>query len=462
MTGPISTLRDGLLISWYGDDFTGAAAVMEVLALAGLPSVLFFDAPTPALLAKFSGYRGVGIAGVARSKDPEWMQTHLPEIFAALADLNAPLTHYKVCSTLDSAPHLGSIGKAVELAEPYFASPWIPLLIAAPAIHRYQLFGNLFAKVDGVGYRLDRHPTMSRHPVTPMSEADVRMHLAHQTSIPIGLLDALSLNDSAETHLQFERKAGRRLIAIDVVDEMSLIAAGRLIWECRGKGIFAVGSQGVEYAVTAYWRSQGLIETPVRVPQGAPVTQLAVVSGSCSPETAHQIEWAETHGFDSIRLDVRCALSDREWSAELDRATLAGLRAIQSGRDPLVYCARGPEDPAISAFHEAVQAVGADPGAIHEAIGSGLGRILDSILRASGIRRGVFAGGDTSTYGAKALGIHALTFLAPTVPGAPLFRAHADDPVYRDLEIALKGGQMGSPDYFGQMKNGGNAAYGRS
>jgi uncharacterized protein YgbK (DUF1537 family) len=41
------------------------------------------------------------------------------------------------------------------------------------------------------------------------------------------------------------------------------------------------------------------------------------------------------------------------------------------------------------------------------------------------------------------------------VPGAALNKAHSDDPAHRDLELALKGGQMGKPDYFGRIRAGG-------
>jgi hypothetical protein len=34
---------------------------------------------------------------------------------------------------------------------------------------------------------------MSRHPVTPMDEADIRLHLAKQTSLPVELVDWLKL-----------------------------------------------------------------------------------------------------------------------------------------------------------------------------------------------------------------------------------------------------------------------------
>jgi 3-oxoisoapionate kinase len=45
MTGP-----PGLLLTFYGDDFTGSTDAMEALTLAGLRTVLFFSPPAPELL----------------------------------------------------------------------------------------------------------------------------------------------------------------------------------------------------------------------------------------------------------------------------------------------------------------------------------------------------------------------------------------------------------------------------
>ena len=58
---------------------------MEALAFAGLDTVLFLAPPTPERLAAFAGFRGIGIAGVARSRDPAWMDRHLPPVFRAAA-----------------------------------------------------------------------------------------------------------------------------------------------------------------------------------------------------------------------------------------------------------------------------------------------------------------------------------------------------------------------------------------
>jgi uncharacterized protein YgbK (DUF1537 family) len=68
----------------------------------------------------------------------------------------------------------------------------------------------------------------------------------------------------------------------------------------------------------------------------------------------------------------------------------------------------------------------------------------------SGVRRLVIAGGDTSSYAARELGILALEMLAALSPGAPLCRVHGADAGLEGLEVALKGGQMGEDDYFGR------------
>ena len=55
-------------------------------------------------------------------------------------------------------------------------APFVPLVVGAPTLGRYCVFGNLFATsgVDPQPYRLDRHPSMSRHPVTPADESTVK------------------------------------------------------------------------------------------------------------------------------------------------------------------------------------------------------------------------------------------------------------------------------------------------
>ncbi len=448
-------LPNGLLITWYGDDFTGSAAVMEALTFAGLPAILFFDTPTPAQLARFPGMRGLGIASTARSHSPAWMQANMPAPLAFLAALNAPFLHYKICSTLDSAPHVGNIGTAIDLALQARPSKAIPLLTAAPRMRRYQAFGHLFAGTPQGVFRLDRHPVMAEHPVTPMEESDVLGHLAVQTDLPSALLDLEALADphSAQTALDQALQTAR-LLSIDTMTAETDAAVGRVIWQNRDILRLLVGSQGIEYALIEYWQREGLIPTAPDTASAGNVAQIIAVSGSVSPTAAAQIEWSAANGFGLVRLDAATLLTTPE-TAEAE-ATQAALALIASGQSPLILTAAGPNDPAVAAFRSALSQTQIAPESANQRIGESLGRVLDATLKASKLRRAVISGGDTSGHGARQLGLFALSALAPTIPGAALFTAHGDGP-HDGLQLALKGGQMGSADYFGWIRQGGGA-----
>lgn len=450
----MTKLPDGRLIAFYGDDFTGSSAVMEVLTFAGLKTVLFPGVPSEAQLARFPDCRAIGIAGTARAQSPAWMEANLPAAFAALAQLSAPVNHYKICSTFDSAPQVGSIGKAIDIAAPMLGGDWHPMVVAAPAIHRYQAFGNLFATVDGTGYRLDRHPTVSRHPVTPMDEADVRVHLGKQTARRIGLVDFLALAENGgDGALAAARADGAEIVAIDVLDDKSLAAAGRLIWKHRGERLLVIGSQGVEYALIAHWRAIGLLGDPPQRQSAAPA-RIAAVSGSVSPVTAAQIAWAEGAGFACIPLDAADAVDNGTWRTALDRAVDAASEAYAAGKSPLVYTARGPDDPAVATMKQAIRRAGVSDETINARIGAGLGAILRTLVSTESIGRVAIAGGDTSGHALTGLGVTALEAEIELAPACAISRAHADDRRIDGLEVALKGGQMGPVDYFGLIERG--------
>ncbi|HEV7261174.1 MAG TPA: four-carbon acid sugar kinase family protein [Bosea sp. (in: a-proteobacteria)] len=451
-------LPPGPLLAYYGDDFTGSAAVMEVMSFAGLDSVMFLGPPSRERLAAFADRRCIGIAGIARSKSPEWMDEQLPPIYEALAGIGAPLIHYKVCSTFDSAPQIGSIGRAIDLGVAALAPEWVPLVVAAPAIGRYQLFGNLFAVVAGTGHRLDRHPVMARHPVTPMDEADLARHLARQTARRIGLIDLPALQrGEAHSALAAQQGDDAPVILFDGADEPSLAAAGSLIWRNREACRFVAGSQGIEYALVAYWREAGLIPRSPPTLRANPVERIAVVSGSCSPVTAGQIHHAQAHGFAPIRLDATRAVDAAAWQAECGQATSAALVALGRGASPLVFTALGPDDPAVPALSEACNSAGASMADVNDRIGAGLGAILGAVLDQSGLSRALIAGGDTSGHATLALGVDALSAIAEIAPGSPLCRAYAAESPRDGLELALKGGQIGGADYFSAVRAGGPA-----
>ncbi len=445
-----------LLLTYYGDDFTGSTDAMEALARAGIRTVLFLDPPSREELSRFPGVRAVGVAGLARSMSPEQMGVELPPIFERLRALAAPIVHYKICSTFDSSPEIGSIGRAIELGQRRFGSRFVPLVVGAPVLGRYCIFGNLFARsgLDSEPYRLDRHPTMSRHPITPMTEADLCVHLGRQSDRKIGLVDILKLTgdpDRAGEYLDSVLADGAEIVLFDVLDNRQLPVIGRLIWQFASpeKPLFSVGSSGIEYALVAYWRSTGQLHKAPTWTSNGPAERIVAVSGSCSPVTDRQIQWAVEHDFFEIRIETGRFPEPEQVSAEVLRAIRLGADALASGMSVIAHTSRGPDDLRLAGNRSEREA-----RAVHRCLGDALGRILQGILEQSSVTRVAVCGGDTSGYVARRLGIEALEMIGPMAPGSPLCRTHAPGQAADGREFVFKGGQVGRPDFFDSVLRG--------
>lgn len=424
-----------LLYTWYGDDFTGSTDVLEALGLHGVPAVLFSRLPDARDLKTFAHCRAIGIAGESRSRDPRWMNRNLPGVFTCMHKLRAPVNHYKVCSTFDSSPTVGNTGRAMELGRKAFDTRFVPVVVGAPHLGRYVVFGNLFASAGDAVYRIDRHPTMKQHPVTPMTEADLRLHLARQTRMRIGLIDSVAFERKAvEERLREELETRAEAIVFDGFEDSVLDETARILWRhAQKRPLFAVGSSGLTHGLLHYWRSSGEIRPTSAKPMVSapdPADRLLVLSGSCSPVTGKQIRRAQQLGFEIWRL-----AGPQPWTMQTRKA----LDALAQGRSVVLYTVLGRET---------------GTGIYGEEFGVALGRLLHKLILQSGVRRVLVTGGDTSTHVVKQLGLDAMTFRAPLVPGVPLCRAYAPGSSLDGLELALKGGQMGSDRFFAQVRDG--------
>jgi uncharacterized protein YgbK (DUF1537 family) len=150
-----------------------------------------------------------------------------------------------------------------------------------------------------------------------------------------------------------------------------------------------------------------------------------VISGSCSPVTADQIAWAESHGFAIVPFG--------------EQARGLASAALAAGKHTIVCTSRGFTGKKLLPAAE---------------LGTALGGLARELIAGCGIKRLVVAGGDTSSYAARALGIESLEMIAPLVPGAPLCRARAPGSPVDGIEVNFKGGQVGAADYFAAVAAG--------
>ena len=412
---------------WYGDDFTGATDTLATLAEAGQRALLFLRIPTPAQLASAGLLDAIGIAGATRAMAPDAMARELDEVGYFFAALGIGLLHYKCCSTFDSAPAVGSLGAAARALRPHFPNPLLPIIGGQPNLGRYCLFGTLFAAAGAGGsvHRIDRHPTTSAHPVTPMGEADLRRHLAAQGLERVALVDYRSHEgDGAGPALDAASASQPEAVLFDVSRPSDLVAIGTLLRRHMSTGrMLAIGASSVAQAFAGFPQAA----QPAMPKLARPVSggNLLTLVGSLSPVTRAQVELAE--GYERIAIDPARLTSEPAYLEALRSETLARL----AQRNVMLITDRPAGAPA-------------ETGKVAAATGT----LLRAIMGEARIARLVVAGGDTSTLAIRALDLWGLSYRSPCTPGAPLCRAHSDDPRLDGLDIVLKGGQMGTPDFF--------------
>jgi len=424
------------LIGFYGDDLTGSTDTLSVLARAGLRVLMFLDVPDPDELADADA---VGIAGASRTMTPAEMQVALPPGFAALAAAGVRVLHYKVCTTFDSSPGIGSIGEALGIGRRMFRPDFVPVVVGQPDIGRWCAFGTLFASfgADGSIYRLDRHPAMSRHPVTPMHEADLRRVLQAQGAGPVALVDAAALErDAGVAALQAALRESADAVLFDVVAPAHLAAIGALIGaqvEADARPVFAIGSSGLQQALLAGWPAAAARVRPQASAPPVPAGPVLVVAGSRANVTAHQIAAAEAGGFAVLALDPAAMIT-----GDTSETTVAeAVRHLRQGRSVIAHTSLGPED------NRALPGAGR---ADLDALAAATGHFARDVLARVKLARIGIAGGDTSSGVARALGVRALSYAWRCSPGVTVCRVRGG--ALDGVEIMLKGGQMGPPDVF--------------
>lgn len=406
-------------IGFYGDDFTGSVDALLQFREAGLSGVLVTSpdaAPPPGELDV------LGIAGTARSLPAPAMAAEVRPALARLRDLGAEVVQYKACSTADSSPDVGSLGRALELGREVFpASVPVPVAFAQPGFGRYTFFGHHFARDGGTVHRLDRQPTMRSHPVTPATESDLRLHLSAQTDLPIGSLHWPALAGPAEV-AKVLSGPGDAAVVCDAFTDAHLDAIAAALVADTTRPRFVLGAGGLSGALGRVLAMDDRLR-PLRTEATAASGPTLVLSGSRSALTRRQVAAAERAGWstvdpfgDGALRRIRRGLA-RDGSVTVD-STLGGTARASS------------------------------------AIEERLAEIAAACLRQEPTTRLVLCGGDTSGNVLRRLGIQRFSIESRPWGNVALCVAVGAAPHLRAVEVVLKGGQMGHEDLFDDVRHG--------
>ncbi|WP_104203303.1 four-carbon acid sugar kinase family protein [Billgrantia saliphila] len=387
---------------FIADDFTGASDTLATLSRAGLRTRLYLTPPT---LEEVRDLDAFGIATAARSMEGDALTTAMQNIAEALKPHAPDLIHLKVCSTFDSSTAIGNIATAMNVLTEGLAPATTIILGGQPSLGRYSLFGNLFAKGgDGSVHRIDRHPVMQDHPVTPMREADLRRHFANLGLPNLALLDLMALRSGGPL-------PGNPVLC-DVLDGSDQRALKERLANSPFPQLW-VGPSSV--AETCFPEA-----SPPQLPDTLPGPLLVFV-GSRSPMTAAQV--AAATGFAKVVIPAG-SLAHRP-----DAPYYQLLELLASGNHVLAALDEDMEH-------------GLSPAGMAQRSADLLARLMTE--RAAGTM--LIAGGDTSSLAIHALAPHSINYLGQLSAGVAICRAHCTDGTR--LPIILKGGQMGEANLF--------------
>lgn len=408
-----------MLIGAIADDFTGASDLANTLTRQGMRTVQTVGIPRSAPLEAEACVVSLKTRSIPA---PEAVAQSL-EACRWLRARGAGQILFKYCSTFNSTPE-GNIGPVAEALLRELDAPFAVVCPAFPENKRTIFQGHLF-----VGDRLLSESGMERHPLTPMTDPDLRRWLQRQTEVPVGLVPHAAVAQGPEAigrALAAEAEAGRRLIVVDAVANSDLFAIGRAVADC----VLITGGSGIAIGLPENFARRNLIAPGASAAQAIDGAGI-VLSGSCSIASRRQVQEFEK-GHPAFPLDVDAVMTG---AASAD--AIAGKVLPLIAETPIVYSTADPDRVAAAQERYGRERV---TGAIEGLFGA-----LALRLAQAGVRRIVVGGGETSGAVVQALGVDQMSIGPEIDPGVPaLYAKLGNDPI----GLALKSGNFGAPDFY--------------
>lgn len=395
-----------------GDDFTGSSDLANTLAKGGMRATQYTGVPDgPADPSVEAGVvalksRSIPVAdAVALSLQAlEWLRAQGCTQF-----------FFKYCSTFDSTPE-GNIGPVADALADALDAHKVIVCPAFPGTGRSVYQGHLF-----VNDTLLSESGMQNHPLTPMSDPDLRRWLTPQTRHTVGHVGPGPVFGGADhiaAALAAQHEAGHRLIVVDAIRDEDLRAIGAAARDLP----LITGGSGVALGLPANFGC-----TPGAAAWRGQAGKAVALSGSCSNATRAQV------AYHAARHPAREIVAADVIEGRLDAATLAAWLMAQDGV-PLAYSSADPAQ--VKAVQETY---GRERSA--DALESFFADVARKV-RDAGAARIITAGGETSGAVVEGLTLTTLDIGPEIDPGVPALRAGDS------LVVALKSGNFGAEDFF--------------
>ena len=409
-----------LKLGCIADDYTGASDLANTLQRNGLRTVQTIGVPSADLA--LDDVDAVVVALKIRSVPAAQAVAAAREADGWLRGRGAGHVMYKICSTFDSTDE-GNIGPVMDALRADAGEPIVLVTPAFPETGRSVYQGHLF-----VGSVLLNESPLKDHPLNPMRDANLVRVLARQSRAGVGLADHATITRGVEAlnaRLAALAADGKAAAIADAVSESDLEIIGKVAAGHR----VSIGASGFGLGLARALSAGGAHAADA----GAPVGGLAAcLAGSCSQATLGQIVAAEKI-MPVLRLDpAKIMQGPQEAAGAIDWAR------ARIGQGPMLVASSSTPDQVA-----AVQAQYGRDAAGH-AIEQAFAQIAEALV-ASGVRRLIVAGGETSGAVVDRLRLTAFRLGPEIAAGVPVLRTLGAQP---DMLLALKSGNFGGPDFF--------------
>jgi uncharacterized protein YgbK (DUF1537 family) len=412
------------LLGCIADDFTGATDLASMLVKNGMRAVQVIGVPEAG--APVPEADAIIVALKSRTAP---VRQAVGESLAALDWLKAAgcsQFFFKYCSTFDST-EAGNIGPVADALVEALGCGFALACPAFPVNGRSVYMGHLF-----VGGVLLNESGMEKHPLTPMTDANLVRVLGRQTEGTVGLVPYATVDQGAAAirkAMTGLKEQGRRYAIVDAVSDAHLQAIG----EAAENHALITGGSGIAIGLPENFRRAGKLSV-MGDPGALPEVEghMAVLAGSCSRATLFQIGRARER-IPTLQLDALATPDARALAKQALDWVDGKLGAV-----PVLIAASAPP--------ETVAALQAKLG--REAAGALIEDALAEVaegLVARGVRNLVVAGGETSGAVVTRLGVRSLRIGGEIDPGVPWTLAEGSGPA---MKLALKSGNFGAPDFF--------------
>lgn len=415
-----------MLLGVIADDFTGASDIANTIAkgmspYGGLNTAQFLGVPHTSARPEIE-------AGVVALKSRSIPATEaVDQSLGALRWLLAQGCQqivFKYCSTFDSTKE-GNIGPVAEALADALGAKGVVACPAFPGAGRTVYMGHLF-----VHDRLLNESGLQNHPLTPMTDPDIRRWLGYQTSSTVGLVAHTVVRQGKGAIKQALHDADEKLVIVDATTDEELAAIGTAVADHK----LITGGSGIAIGLPANFIKRGLAAGSRDAALGTKGPE-AILAGSCSGATRGQIDLhRETHP--TLPIDV-----NKVMSGETTAQDIVQFIQANEGKAPLAYSSGTPDD---------VKRMQDRYG--REAVAEKLDGLFAETARQlikNGVTRLVVAGGETSGAVVSALDLGALRIGQEIDPGVPVLLSQGEKPI----ALALKSGNFGAPDFFTKALN---------